>query len=216
VGLASAFFLWALPDLIKSRKKVYLYKISLAFLCHFSAILLVPLVFLSNNKWRPSIYLSLPLFSLLLVVGVTDLKGALLFIVSFLPGFLSSKATGYIIGVDLLGRFAEVNIFSKISLSAWGFYLLYAWACSYLNKFSVHDNIYLKLFGVMLTIHYLFSPVPVLASRSFELLSVSFIYSLPLIAEKFRPSFVIKLVIISWCLLYLCLVSLKLLNFEVW
>ncbi|MFU1633699.1 EpsG family protein [Aeromonas veronii] len=214
-GLAAAFFLWSLPDLINGNKKNYLVKVFLASLFHFSASLLFPLIFLSKQKWRASIYISLPLLSLLLVVLVGDLKDILIVFFSYFPDFISSKAVSYIMGVDLEGRFSDVNVFSKISLSTWGFYLLYGYACSRLRSFSDADNLFLKLFGIMLTIYYLFSSVPVLSARCFELLSVSFIYSLPLLARKFRPSLYLKSIIIFWSILYLYIVNIKLINFEV-
>ncbi|EOV2664394.1 EpsG family protein [Enterobacter ludwigii] len=211
VGLASSFFLLAIPDLIKGNRKRYTIKILLACLCHFSAVILLPLVFLSPKKINFSLIFLSPLIMLIFILFIGDMNPILISFFKYLPEPLSTKAISYIVGVEQFGRFDEVNIFSKFTLSAFAFFILYLYACSKSNV-TADDIIFLKLFSIMLTAYYLFSSVPVLASRTFELFAVSFIFSLPIIATKFKPSWIVSLMIFSWVCLYCYLVNLKLIG----
>ncbi|MBG0521696.1 EpsG family protein [Enterobacter cloacae] len=211
VGLASAFFLLAIPDLIKNEKKKYIFKVFLACLCHFSTVILLPLILLSSKKINLSIVFLSPLVMLAAVLLIGDMNPVLISLFKYLPEPLSTKAISYIIGVEQFGRFDDVNIFSKFTLSAFAFFILYLYSCSK-SVLLADDIIYLKLFSIMLTLFYMFSSVPVLASRTFELFAVSFIFSLPMIVTKFKPSWIVSCIIFSWVSLYCYLVNLKLIG----
>ncbi|MDK9356977.1 EpsG family protein [Lelliottia wanjuensis] len=212
VGLASAFFLLSLPDLIQGNKKKFLIKIFAACICHLSAIILLPLVLLSSKKINFTVLFFSPMLMLAIVLAIGDMNPILISLFRYLPEPLSTKAISYIIGVQEFGRFDAVNIFSKFTLSAFFFFTLYLFSLVRHNKLNSDDIIYLKLFSIMLSVFYLFSSVPVLASRSFELFAVSFILSFPAIASKFKPAWVLCAFISLWVCLYCYLVNLKLIG----
>ncbi|WP_449557207.1 EpsG family protein [Huaxiibacter chinensis] len=211
VGLASGFFLLAIPDLIEGNRKKYILKILAACLCHLSAVILLPLLVLSSKKINLKLVFLCPLIMLGVILVVGDMNPILISLFKYLPEPLSTKAISYIIGVEQFGRFDEVNTFSKFTLSAFAFFIVYLYGCSK-SSITADDVIFLKLFSIMLTVFYLFSSVPVLASRSFELFAVSFIFSLPVIATKFKPSWLVNLIIFFWVCLYCYLVNLKLIG----
>ena len=211
VGLASGFFLLAIPDLIRNERKRYVFKILLACLCHFSAVILIPLILLSAKKINLRIVLLSPIIMLMVVLLIGDMNPILISIFKYLPEPLSTKAISYIVGVEQFGRFDDVNIFSKFTLSAFAFFILYLYSCTK-SVLTADDVIYLKLFSIMLTLFYLFASVPVLASRTFELFAVSFVFSLPIIATKFKPTWIVNCIIFSWVCLYCYLVNLKLIG----
>ncbi|WDB75968.1 EpsG family protein [Escherichia albertii] len=212
VGLASAFFLLGIHDLILGNKKKYLIKIFAACLCHFSSLILLPLVFFSSERINLKIILLTPILMLCIILAIGDMNPILISIFQYLPEPLSSKAISYIVGVEQFGRFDSVNVFSKFTLSVFSFFILYIIACAKEKKIDSTDVIFLKLFSIMLTLFYFFSSVPVLASRIFELLAVSLILSFPEICKKFSPSWVVTLVVSFWTCLYCYLVNLKLIG----
>lgn len=212
VGLAAAFFLLAIPDLIEGKRKYYAIKIFLAMLCHFSAIILFPLIFLSSKKINFKILFFLPILALSIVIIVGDMNPVLISIFSYLPEPLATKGITYTVGAQKFGRFDNVNIFSKFTLSAFFFFIIYLVCAVKAKKITRDDILYLKLFSFMLTVFYLCSSVPVLASRSFELYAVSFVYSLPAITKFFKPKWTASAVIALWVLLYFYLVNLKLIG----
>ncbi|WP_422387939.1 EpsG family protein [Erwinia aphidicola] len=60
VGAAAAMFLLAIPDLISKNKTRYILKILLACMFHFSSIILIPLVFLNNNRLNAKLFVAAP------------------------------------------------------------------------------------------------------------------------------------------------------------
>lgn len=214
VGVAAAFFMLAIPDLIAGKRKAYLLKIGMAFLFHFSAVLLVPLVILNNKKLKTTRYFIMPFVAMLLAISIGYMNTILIHFFELLPAPLGPKAVNYIVNLQLYGRFDNVNVFSKITLCTLFFFTVYSISMSRVSKPVESDIIYFKIMSIMLTMFYFLSSVPVLASRSFELLGVSLIFSLPALSLRFRQKRFVGLVIVVWCLVYLYIVNLKLLNFE--
>jgi hypothetical protein len=212
VGLAAAFFLLAIPDLINEKKKSFLIKIFIACLCHLSAIILLPLLYLSPRKINFKLVLASPILMLCIIFVIGDMNPFLLSLFKLFPEPFSTKGTSYILGVQQFGRFDEVNVYSKFTLSSFFFFIVYLVATLKSKSESAADIIYLKLLSLMLTCFYLFSSVPVLASRTFELFAVSFIFSFPAMANKFKPVWASSLLISLWVCLYFYLVNLKLIG----
>ncbi|ENG8678065.1 EpsG family protein [Enterobacter hormaechei] len=211
-GVAAAFFIFALPNLINGEKKKYILKILLACCFHLSAVLLLPLILISNKKINFSIVFLLPFICLASVLAIGDVSTLLIKIFSFFPGIIGDKVVAYINGAQLYGRFDNVNIFSKITLSTFAIFIIYFYGVLKSKSYDKYDIVFLKLFSIMLSVFYIFSSVPVLASRTFELLSASFILSFPIIISKFRPKFIPYFIIVAWLIIYLYVVNLKLIG----
>lgn len=212
VGVASAFFLLAIPDLINKHKKFFLTKICIACLFHFSAVVLLPLVILSNKKINLKVVFFAPVMFLCVILAIGDMGSLLASFFSFFPPMISEKAISYINGAQLYGRFDNVNVFSKISLSTYFIFIIYFWAVAKQNSLAPEDIIYLKLFSIMLSAFYILSSIPVLASRVFELFAVSFIFSFPQFLTKFKPKIIPGAILTLWLLIYLYVVNFKLLD----
>ncbi|WP_448684273.1 EpsG family protein [Enterobacter cloacae] len=211
-GVAAAFFIFALPNLINGQKKTYFFKILLACTFHLSAVLLLPLVVLSNKKINFTVVFLFPLCCLATVLAIGDVSTLLIKIFSVFPGIIGDKVIAYINGAQLYGRFDNVNIFSKITLSTYAIFITYFYGVLKSKKYDKNDIIFLKLFSIMLSVFYVFSSVPVMASRTFELLTASFILSFPFIISKFKPKLIPYLIIVTWLVIYLYVVNLKLIG----
>ena len=211
-GAAAAFFLLALPDLINGNKKHYIFKVLIACTFHLSAMLLLPLSLLSNKKINFFAVFFVPLICLCTVLALGDVSNLLINVFGYFPGVVGEKAIAYIKGVQLYGRFDNVNIFSKITISTYFIFIIYFSVTIMQKKYQQEDVIYLKLFSIMLSVFYVLSSVPVLASRTFELLSASFILSFPQFITKFNPKIIPALLLFLWLLIYLYVVNLKLIG----
>ncbi|RAP71089.1 putative membrane protein [Candidatus Erwinia dacicola] len=214
VGAAAAVFLLAIPDLISGNKKKYIIKVFIASMFHFSSVILISLIFLSNKKVNAKFFVFSPMVVLLFTLFTSNTYQILIDIFNFLPAPIGPKAANYVLNLQLLGKFDNVNVFSKITLCTLFFFTLYFYSLLKSDKPTEFDIIYFKIMSVMLTVFYFLSSVPVLASRSFELLGVSLIFSLPALSLRFKQKRLVGLVIIMWCFVYLYVVNLKLLNFE--
>lgn len=213
VGLAAALFLLAVPDLVSGNKKRYIVKVLIACTCHLSAIALLPLFLLSNKKINYALVFFSPIIFLFSVLVLGDVSHLLISFFSYFPSVISDKAISYINGVQLYDRFDKVNIFSKITISTYFIFVIYFIAVLRQKNASAEDIIYLKLFSIMLTVFYILSGVPVLASRTFELMAVSFIFSFPQLISRFKPIVIPGLIISLWLVIYLYVVNLKLIGF---
>lgn len=214
VGAAAAIFLLAIPDLISGNKKNYIIKVFIASMFHFSSVILIPLVLLSNKKLNAKFFVFSPLVALLFILVAGDIYTILIHLFSIVPAPIGPKAINYVLNLQLFGRFDNVNVFSKITLCTLFFFALYSFALFKSDKPNESDIIYFKIMSIMLTVFYFLSSVPVLASRSFELLGVSLIFSLPALSFRFKQKWLVALLIAMWCLVYLYIVNFKLLNFE--
>ncbi|XUA20583.1 EpsG family protein [Citrobacter sp. OP27] len=211
-GVAAAFFIYSLPNLINGEKRNYLFKILIACTFHLSAVLLLPLVFLSNKKINFYFVFIFPLLCLGIVLAIGDVSSLLIQVFEHFPGIIGNKIISYINGAQLYGRFDNVNIFSKITISTYIIFIVYFFGVLKSKCYDESDIIFLKIFSIMLSVFYIFSSVPVLASRTFELLSASFILSFPHIIKKFRPSIVPYVLFVIWLLVYLYVVNFKLIG----
>lgn len=219
VGVAAAFFISAIPDLIAGKRKIYMIKIAVAVLFHFSAIILFLFSFISNKRIKLVTYFLLPFLTLIFVLLIGDMNALLLKFFNIMPAPIGPKAVGYIINLQLYGRFDNVNIFSKFSLCVIMFFVIYTIALvksmSRVNQNVVNpDIIYFKIISIMLTVFYILSSVPVLASRTFELFGVSLIFALPTLALRIRQEKFAMILLVVWSMVYLYIVNIKLLNFD--
>lgn len=212
VGVAAAFYLLAIPDLINGNIKGYLIKIVLASLFHLSAIILFPLYLLSNKTINYKVVFYAPLLTLCAVLLLGDVSSLLISLFSYLPSIIADKAIAYIYGVQLYEHFDKVNVFSKITISSYIIFSIYFFSVVRQKNVTSNDIIYLKLFSIMLCVFYILSSVPVLASRSFELFSVSFIFSFPEFITKIKPRIIPGVIIFTWLLVYFFVVNLKLIG----
>ncbi|WP_338577904.1 EpsG family protein [Erwinia sp. E_sp_B04_9] len=214
VGVAAAFFLLAIPDLITGSNKRYVIKISLAIFFHYSAFLLLPLIFLKNKKISIYFYFLLPFITLASVILIGDMHPILIKLFSFFPAPLGPKAVNYIINLELYGRFDNINIFSKSTLFVLSIFMLYTIVMLKMEHKEHNHIIFYKIMSLMLTLFYLCSSVPVLASRAFELLGVSMIFSLPALCLKIHQKKIMLSMLTIWVVAYFCVVCLKLLDFS--
>lgn len=215
IGVAAGFFMLAIPDFIENRRKPWLIKIGLAVLFHFSSVILLPLILLSNRRLNLWFWLALPFAILTMVLLIGDMNTLLLWFFQQVPAPLGPKAVGYITNLQLYGRFDNVNIFSKFSLCVIAFFIFYAITLLSPVPAPKRDLIFFKVISIMLSVFYLFSSVPVLASRTFELFGVVLIFALPSLALRVEQKKLLVAVIIAWSLVYFYVVNIKLINFAV-
>lgn len=200
VGVASGLFLLAIPDLANKDLKKYYLKTAIAMTFHYSAVIMVFLYFLKNNKINKSLYAVLPILGIALsLLGNTTLS-ILDISSSFLPSFLSTKINTYILLLDD-GVFNELNIYSIFSLSL---IALYYFFLLNLRRIESRQNIILiKIFAIQLFTFYAFSSVPVIAGRVSEFLGISIVFLLPQLMSIFKTKIITLFFIIMYSSTYL-------------
>lgn len=205
VGVATAIFLLAIPDIYNRNFKAFLFKTILAMMFHYSAVIMLLAYFLNPYKINFKIFFFLPLIGIVFMfIGITiiSILNPFLFL---LPDFIANKIQLYILLLDD-GRFNQINVFNFYYGSL---FVLYYIMILYHNYFkSLYDILFLKIFGLMLFSFYFLSAIPVLAFRVSEFFGVVLIILIPHFTLIFKQKMIIKIPLILWLTIYLIFIMI--------
>lgn len=173
IGLATAFFLLSLPDIANKKLISFLIKITIASLCHYSALIAFPLYFLNGtilNRKKWIILLSISFFISLINLKINEFITPLL---NFMPTIISAKVERYTILLDE-GVHSNLELFNYYNL----IFLLVAIVGIIISKKidSPFHIISIKILLLSQCAFYILSFLPVLAYRYSEFLGITIIY----------------------------------------
>lgn len=207
-GASAAFFLFAYHDAVNGKKTMFILKMIMAFLFHYSAILFFPIIFFSRKHVNVKLYLFLPFIFMALVVspGILSILGV---IFSFLPQALSERSLHY--AEQIQHSQGGVGLFQ---LSVFLFFIFYGISLLKKNsdEISSFDNISFKYLSLAFVFYFCLSPIPIISVRTFELMATSLIFILPSIINKIKPTIIVKFFSICWLIVLFYFVSLRILN----
>ena len=200
IGVASAIFLLAIPDIANKNFKAYITKAIFAILFHYSAIIMLLLYPILNTKMRNWFYYMLPILGLLFYFinrSVLEFVITNISILNFIPSFLSYKL---ILNLDLIqkGMYTEIRIFNLYYLSLMAIYyfcLVNMWRFK-----SDIDITLIKILGISLFTFFFLSFLPVFAFRISELLGIVIIILLASIVYIFKQKLLILLLVLIYSL----------------
>lgn len=164
-GVASGFFLMSLKPLSENSKKRAALYMAAAVMFHYSALILFPLLLLSNNalsrKWKIALA-AIPVAGVLMYVMNFDLLLTLPipYLQDKVESYRKLSDYGYYERSDLLTPF----IFFKLC-----FYYYCLWFSDTIKEFIPSINIILKIMGLSIITYYAFSYVTILGQRFSEL-----------------------------------------------
>jgi len=212
VGVASAIFLLAIPDIINKNFKIYLLKTIFAMSFHYSAFIMIFIYFLSNKRINQKVYYFLPLLGFVLSILQNIILQIIAMFATLLPAFIGDKVNLYILLLDS-GKFSDINIFNFYYISLIVFYYI---ALMNYKKFNgIYDILNIKILGIMLFLFYSLSVIPVLAFRISEFFGVVLIFLIPNFIRIFKQKSFISIPIIIWLTIYLFFIMiLRNLNFQ--
>lgn len=200
VGLAAAFLLLSLNDISNKKPIAFFFKIILASICHYSAIIAFPLYLLKPERIDKKIWGLMLLFS----IGVSFLSAtyanSIVQVFSLIPGVAGAKLARYIelfnagvhAQIDILNYY---NVFlTMLSL----FFILHSERIK--DRFKV---IVIKIFILSQVSFYLLSFLPVLAYRVSELLGISVIYAITYLISFFENKKTVMFIVFMFLVLIL-------------
>jgi hypothetical protein len=171
IGVASAIFLLAIPDIFNRNLKVYLLKTILAMMFHYSAIIMIFVYFINPTKLNKKFYLAVPLFGLVFAFVPYIGKILLNILIPLLPHILSNKLLIYQQLTELgIGNFNKIHLFNLYYTSITALYLFFV--LNYSKFKSKYDLILIKILGWAIFAWYFLSFIPVLSFRISELLGI--------------------------------------------
>jgi len=201
VGVASAIFLLAVPDMVNRDFWSYLTKAMLAFFFHYSALIMLILYPLVNAKKNRSFWCIVPIFGLFFVFLnklILNFIATNIYLLEFLPPIFSHKL---LLHIDLYsnGIFTEMNIFNLYYFSL---VAIFYFCLINIKKFKSNlDVVLIKILGLSLFTFCAFSFLPVLAQRISEFLQVTIIILLPSIVFIFKQKKLIFFIIIIYSMI---------------
>jgi hypothetical protein len=194
-GMASAFFLLAIPDIYKRNAWGYYFKIFCAFMFHYVAILAIPLYILRAKEIRVKLFAVFPIVAISLLLFKDTTISVVLWFLHLLPQFVSQKPEYYITNY-LNGAQKTPIIISYLNLS---YIIIYYLAILNVKKLKgVYDLLFVKLLGISFLFYYGFSFVPDVASRSADLLSQGIIILIPNLIAIFRQKALIIIIVLAY------------------
>lgn len=207
VGVATAIFLLAIPNLINKDFKIYVLKMVLAISFHYSAILMLPLYFISSKKINKIFYFFLPIIGLILGLIPQFMLSIFNFFEFIFPSPIAEKVTQY-----LLVKEQELSEeLSFLSFSILNLILFYYFALLNINKIKTELNILLiKILGLQIFAYYTFIIIPTFATRISEFYGICLLILIPNLCFLFIEKKLSILFILIWGAVYFFFKSIKL------
>ena len=196
VAVASGMFLFAIPYIADGRKWMSLLCITLSILFHYSALALLPILFLGNKDL--SRIFRLLLFVVPVAMYVFPFAG--MDMIKLIPfPFLQQKIQMY---EDLMiykgGIWADINIFNIMALVRLFTYYMLLLKYDYLKDKYPYMPILLKIFCYSISLYVGLSFLPPLAMRLQELIAIIDCIMLPLLAVLVRPHWLGRMLVILY------------------
>jgi len=203
VGVASAIFLLAIPDLINKNRIHYIFKCVIASLFHYLAIIMILFLFFNSKKINKKIYFFIPLLCIILSI-LLPVNEIIKIANIILPNFISEKISNYSILLDG-GNFSELNKFNFYYIFI---LILYLTVLQIKNYKSDYDIILIKILCISISSFYLFSDFPVIAFRVSEFLGIVIIILLPNIILSIDNKNIYKFLLFVIFTIYLIAISI--------
>ncbi len=212
VGIASAIFLLSIKPLSEGRKGIAAIYIVTAIFFHFSAVALLPILFLNNEAITTTKKIILacivPVCFALYFIGLDLLT-------SFNIPYLTEKIELYqAINEYKIEKESILNPFPLIRMAVFLYAIYFS---ETIKEFIPSIYLLIKIMGCSLIVYFAFSSVTVISMRIAELYGIIELIMYPGIIYTVRPFYAGKMIvsIIACILLYFQLVQWKILDFSV-
>lgn len=216
VSVSVAIFLYSITYLSKGDKVKYLLCCLLAMLFHYSAIVLLPLVFLGNaplNRWWIGGLAILPIIGFALYSFNIN-------IINLIPiPYIQDKLLIYEMARDkgIMGMDEKINLFNPLYLIKLAAFYLMLFKYNILKDKIKLLPLLIKIWALSFVAYSLLSFIPTLAYRVSELLAVVEIVLLPYMIYIVRPVWTGRVAVLLFCgfQFYYTIYVLELLKFSV-
>lgn len=209
VGIASGLFLLSIKPLYERNFRNYFFLTIIAFAFHYSALVLLPLWFLSPKKQNVHLYLTFILLTYLLVIfGIT---------IGSLIEHIPLKQIQVLYNMHIYemeqGIGDNINIFNTLQIIRTLICLSLIYNVDLISSKNKYAPILIKIYSIGLMSFLLFSDFPVVSFRISELLLSVEIIIIPFLLYLFKPTYLARLIPIGIgaILLYINLFYTKLL-----
>lgn len=196
-GVATGFFLLAIPDLASGNFRRYLVKTIFAMLFHWSSVILIPLYFVVRNI-KLSVFYILPFIGLFIFLMGLDISSMMLNMLAPIDYFREYY-------LFHSGHQATINAFNLLSDSQLVLFVFIGYLLFIRKKIKSDFNISIyKIFSVSIFLFYILAAaqLPVLAFRISEYLNVVLLFLIPAIVAEFKDKIFISSIAVLYFMAY--------------
>lgn len=202
VGIAAGCLLLSIKSIKDRNWKYFLTLSCIGFLFHYSALIILPLWFLSNKSCSKWMLFLIPIAYIVYFTKYNLME----LIYPFIPiKNIQSKIEGYqelqIIGDSVWN---EINVFNMVFVGKIVIFYFLLLNRKVIQKHNQYFPILMKIFCISLFILPTFATIPVIAFRISELYGIIEIILIPFLVYAFKPPIISKsiILIIATTLLY--------------
>lgn len=196
VGVAAAFLLLCVKPIFDRNLKLFLLFSFLAIFFHMSSLVILPLWFIGNFKYKGNVYFLKAIVPFGYVIYFLKIT-----IFNFIPiPYVQEKLDIYA-ALQELGTadfLTDINVFNYVFLAkVFIFYFL----LSKRKLLMIHNKytlVLLNIFAISLFMYPALAMMPVLAGRVSELLGVVEIILFPLIYYIISPRYIAAMIVVIW------------------
>jgi len=188
-GVAAGALLLCIKPMQERRLGKFLLFAFIAFLFHYSALVIFPLYFISPNKINTKLYLALVPAAYIMYFLRIDIFS----LINYLPiGLIQAKISSYSFYAE---QDASINLFNVIQIFRCFVALIFIWKWELLLRHNAYAILLIKIYILGLFVFVAFANIPGISSRISELLLVVEIILIPFIFYICKEKRLARLVI---------------------
>lgn len=199
-GVSAAFILLSIPSIYERKIKSFLIYAGLAIFFHFSAIVVLPLYFIKNDKMPIWYFFLIPIGYILFFTHANT--SSLISLIDI--DVIRLKYATY----KSLNSLHKINVFNVLMLSRYVFCALLLWKWKFLSEKNIYSVILIKFYILSCFVFISFADIQGVAFRLSELLAIVEIILIPYIIYLVDIRLLGKLIVGFIGFLFLCLVLL--------
>ena len=185
-GIVSGLFLLSLPQMAEGKRVLPFFLIAFGALFHYSAISLLPLLFLRNKKIQPKFKIVwacvVPLCFVLYALNLD--------LLTTLPiPYVTDKVETY----KMMSEFGNVDkesILNPFPLMKMAVFLYFLYFSKTIESYVPSINLLIKILGCSLIVYFAFSSVKIISTRISELYGIVEIVAYPCVYFTIKPKIV--------------------------
>jgi hypothetical protein len=195
-GVAAGFLLLCIDPIYTRDWKKFLLFSFLAILFHYSALVILPLWFLKQERINTIVYASLIPVAYIIYFLNINIAGA---IVPLIPiEHIQAKFSAYQLKQQMeIGSFDTINVFNRVFLVQCLIYYLLLFKNEWILSQNKYACLIIKIQGVALASFLLLARMPVFAWRVSQLIGIVEIISIPLLIYVIKPRWGAKSCVIA-------------------
>ncbi|RFM35848.1 EpsG family protein [Chitinophaga silvisoli] len=199
-GVAIGLVLFSLYYVQERKLYKFLLVIGIATLFHYSAIVLIPVYFLSTVKMNRIYFLIIPVSYVLFLggLGLLEILGKLHI------GIIQSKIEAYNT-LQSVGMYTKINVFNPAVMLRIVLIYIFLFNNEYLKDRNPHFIIMVKMYVLSIAFMVLFASMPAFALRFADVFGIVELALVPMLFYLLDYKYLVLTFVFGWCLLFLFL-----------